>query len=313
MEGSALKNLRMLQNLCGQEVLENVFLTTTQWSNVNPAEAELRENRLLHQEFWGGLIDKGATLERFWGTRESGFELITKFMSKTPKPLDIQDQIVEQNMTLPETNAGKCVNEELIAQEKKFKGQLKSLEKQLREAIKAGDDEMNQILGAERARALEKLEKATAEQKLLQGLHAAKMEDREAEEKKRHREIKKGDRGVIAVAIEDIAFAAHMTRVFTSYKARGRLIFDIHSREEFESDIFEITINHQPNMPTGVRVYTEAETLKGMFDEGVGHSNYIILDGVHYWCRHGTPIRVGGQDFLIFSKGWFRPDGDIRH
>jgi len=32
MEGSAMRNLRMFPSLCGQEVLGNVLLTTTQWT-----------------------------------------------------------------------------------------------------------------------------------------------------------------------------------------------------------------------------------------------------------------------------------------
>ena len=184
MEGSAMKNLRMFQRLCGQEVLENVLLTTTQWSNVNPADGQAREDNLRDEGLWGGLIGKGATLQRFHGTRESGLELIGKLVSKTRKPLHIQDQIVKQRMTLLETDAGRFLNEGLAAQEKRFKEELESLEKQLREAIEAKDDEMNQILAAGQARAREKLERAEAEQRWLEGLHVAEMDKRRAKERK---------------------------------------------------------------------------------------------------------------------------------
>ena len=174
----------MFQELCGQEVLENVLLTTTQWSNVNPAEGQARENSLRDEGLWGGLIGKGATLQRFHGTRESGLELIHKLMSNTRKPLHIQVQIVTQHMTLLETDVGKFLSEGLAAQEKRFSDELESLEKQLREAIEAKDDEMNQILEAEQTRAQEKLERAAAEQRWLEGLHAAEKEKRKAKEKK---------------------------------------------------------------------------------------------------------------------------------
>ena len=88
MEGSAMVNLRMFQSLCGQKVLENVLLTTTQWSKVDPAEGQAREDSLRDEGLWGGLIDRGATLQRFHGTRESGLELVHKLMSNTQKPLD---------------------------------------------------------------------------------------------------------------------------------------------------------------------------------------------------------------------------------
>ena len=170
----------MFQNLCGQEVLENVLLTATQWSNVDPAEGQAREDNLRDEGLWGELIRKGATLERFHGTKESGLELIHKLMSNTRKPLHIQDQIVRQHLTLLQTDAGKFLSEGLAAQEKIYREELESLEKQLREAIKAKDDEMNQTLAAEQARAQQKLERAEAEQRWLVGLHAAEIAKREA-------------------------------------------------------------------------------------------------------------------------------------
>jgi len=173
MEGSAMRNLRLFQSLCGQDVLENVLLTTTQWSNVDPAEGQAREDNLRDEGLWGGLISRGATLQRFHGTRESGFELILKLMSHTRKPLRIQDEIVKHHMALPQTDAGKFLNEALAAQEKRFRKELESLEKQFREAIRAKDGEMNRILTAEQAKAQEKLKKAEAERILLEGLHAA--------------------------------------------------------------------------------------------------------------------------------------------
>ena len=56
-------------------------------------------------------------------------------MFSARKPLDIRDGIVEPRKTLLETNAGKCINEELISLERKFKEKVESLE---REAPRAG-------------------------------------------------------------------------------------------------------------------------------------------------------------------------------
>ena len=170
----------MFQSLCGQEVLENVFLTTTQWANVNPTEGQAREDNLRDEDLWGGLIRNGATLQRFHGTRESGLELIRMLRSKTRKPLHIQDQIVKQHMTLFETDAGKFLRKGLASQEKRYREELESLEKQIQGAITAKDDEMSQILAAGKARAQEKLEKVETEKRWLEGLHAAEIEKRKA-------------------------------------------------------------------------------------------------------------------------------------
>jgi len=176
IDGSAMRNLRMFENLCGQEALENVLLTTTQWSNIDPAEGQAREDNLRDGGLWGGLLSRGASLQRFNGTRESGLELIQKLMSNTRKPLHIQNQIVRQHMALPQTDAGKFLDEGLTAREERFKQELESLEKQSREALKAKDAEANRILMVEQETAREKLETAGAERRLLERLDAADVE-----------------------------------------------------------------------------------------------------------------------------------------
>jgi len=124
----------MFRCLCGHKAVRNMFLTTTQWSSVNPADGEFRESRLRDEDLWGGLIGIGATVQRFHGTKESGLELIRKLIPHMPEPLEIQDQIVEPRVTLLETNAGKCTNKELIGL-KEFKGELEFIRKGRQEAM----------------------------------------------------------------------------------------------------------------------------------------------------------------------------------
>ena len=295
-----MKNLRMFQSLCGQDVLTNVLLTTTHWSDVNLADGEYRENSLRKQDFWGGLISKGATLERFYGTKESGLELIHKLMLNTRKPLHIQDQIVNQHMTLLETSAGKCINEELNAQKEKFEKELESLKEQHQEAMERKDEEMKVILAAEREKAQKKLDKAAAEMVLLQQFHAAEIKRRDDEDRERREEAVRRERAVIAVATQDIKITAHFKNLFKSYRTKGRLIFDIKNHEDFRSHTLEVTIHYQPKF-IGV-IEACAKTFMEMYDEGMGETNYIVLDGAHYRCKSGTPIKMGGRDFVIFEK-----------
>ena len=104
------RDIKIFHNLCGLRALQNVLLTTTKWSNVNQREGERREEILQDYELWGGLINKGTTVRRFMGTRESGLELIDQLMKKEPIPLLIQRQIVDENMALEETDAGQCID-----------------------------------------------------------------------------------------------------------------------------------------------------------------------------------------------------------
>ena len=109
--GLVMESLRVLEKLCGPSALQNVLLTTTQWSKVHRAEEESYEKDLRDCNYWRELVTKGSVIERFLGTRESGFELIHKLMNKEPKPLLIQNQMVVNNMALAETDVGRYINE----------------------------------------------------------------------------------------------------------------------------------------------------------------------------------------------------------
>jgi len=276
--------------------MENVFLTTTQWANVDPTEGQAREDELQEDGLWGELISMGATLQRFHGTRESGFELIHKLMSNQEKTLDIQDQIVRKNMTLLETNAGQCINEELIAQEKKFKEQLDSLEKRLQDVVGAMGREMENLI-AEQEKTREKLKEAEAGMKLLAELHAEEVKKRKAKE--REEKARTCKRAAIAITAEDISITPDIKGVLTSRKTRGRLILDIRNWnfEEFEQDTFEITIDYKLTLLDGIRVITNPS--KQEFNPRIGG---ISFHGIHYRCKSGGSIMVAGQEFVIFRK-----------
>ena len=78
------------------------------------------------------------------------------------------------------------------------------------------------------------------------------------------------------------------------------MLIDINKLEGFESDTFEITIGYLLKLLSGIRVYIR--TFRGVFGEGIGDTNYIGLDGVHYRCKSGIPIRIGSKKSVIFSK-----------
>jgi len=189
MEGSALKNLRMFQSLCGDKALNNVLLTTTQWSNVEPKKGEARERELRESpNFFKGLLDRGANLERFMGDRGSGLELIHKLMGSTPKALDIQHQIVEEHKELKDTTAGQAISAELIALEKKYKEELQNTKEDLKHAMETKDKEMEEILTKERKLAEQRLKKINQETKGLMAQQQEEMNRREQEMRKREAE-----------------------------------------------------------------------------------------------------------------------------
>ena len=253
-----------------------------------------REDDLRQQEFWGGLISKGASLERFMNTRESGLELIYKLMKKEPKPLHIQDQIVEKGMALVETDAEKFINDELISLQKKYEKDLGTLERERQNAAMEKDDEMEKILAQVQAKAQERLEKVAAERKLLAGLSEAEIRKREAEWKMEEREM--NDRAVIAVAVNDISVAAHIISVFTPYSTKGRLIYNIDDTREFGKAPFDITIRYQHKT-------SFISHLSATFSsEEVITNNYVFYNKKLYWPKPGGPVTIDTQKFYIFKR-----------
>ena len=301
MDGSSLKNLKMFQRMCGPDALQNVLLTTTQWSNVNPELGVEREGNLRHEDFWAELISRGASLERFMGTRASGLDLISKLINKEPRPLRIQDQMVEKGMTLVDTDAGKFMNDELISLQKKYEKDLEKLERERQNAIAEKDDDMQMILAEEQEKARERLEEATAERKLLADLREAEMRKREEAERKREEERERNDRAVIAVATKDISFKAHSMSLFTeSYSTIGRLIYATTDTTEFEKEPFEVEIRYQSHILSLITV--PIKTGQEIYGTGMSRNNYIIYNQGYYWCKPSDSIEIDSQKFIIFIK-----------
>ena len=232
-------------------------------------------------------------------TRESGLELIYKLMKKEPKPLHIQDQIVEKGMALVETDAGKFINDELISLQKKYEKDLGTLERERQNAAMEKDDEMEKILAQVQAKTQERLEKAADERKLLASLSEAEIRKREEAERERE-EREKNDRAVIAVAVNDISITAHIISVFTPYNTKGRLIYNIDDTREFEKAPFDITINYQPSTSLIPNIWVK--TLAEFADKGMDTNNYIFYNKASYRPKPGGPITRGTQRFYIFTK-----------
>ncbi|KAH0562389.1 hypothetical protein GP486_002912 [Trichoglossum hirsutum] len=165
MEGSALRNLRMFRELCGDEPLKNVILVTSFWDDVLRNVAEKREEEL-RTEFWGGMIRRGSRTDRFQG-RASALSIILSLTKKKPVPLEIQCELVEQRKPLVETAAGIAVNEELARLEAKHKREREQLQREMQEALEARDRELQGILQEQRQKLDEELDRVHRQQEMM--------------------------------------------------------------------------------------------------------------------------------------------------
>ncbi|RPA90725.1 hypothetical protein L873DRAFT_1848664 [Choiromyces venosus 120613-1] len=299
MAGSTLKNLMMFQKFCGKGTLGNVFLTTTQLSNVNSEGGNLRKTEL-------------------YGTRDSGLQLIRELMSKIPKPVEIQARIVDQNKTLIQTDAGQSINEELTAAEKKCEEELEALERDREEVIKVKDDEMREMIAEEVAKAQEKAEKAAAEKKMLAELNAG-VRKKAKEEKKNREEIVAREQAKARAGCEeaeaekkreaekhaaDLKKYIHVIKAFGGFKTQGRFVVDIDDDKQFNSEPFSVTIEYDRNFFMAA-AFSPLKTMAQLVDsqEGFSGSNYIDYDdGVRYWCKPNGLVWKDDEKYVIFQK-----------
>lgn len=167
MEGSALRNLKMFREICGDDPLKNVILVTSFWGNVDRVQGELRERELcVDDRFWGAMISRGSRVQRFTDDRNSALNIVSSLVAKKPVALGIQQELVDEQKRLVDTSAGKVVNEELLRLEKKYQVEHEKLQQEL-EALKARDDVLQQILEDERRKMELQLEKVHRQQEQL--------------------------------------------------------------------------------------------------------------------------------------------------
>jgi hypothetical protein len=167
MEGSALRNLKMFRQLCGNEPLKNVILATTFWGEVNREVAEKREEELrTTPEFWGSMLSRGSTMKRLT-ERRSAFDIVSTLLQKAPVTLKIQRELVEEDKSLIDTAAGQTVNEELIRLAEKHAEELSKIQQEMQEALKDHDEEMQQILDEQQRKLDKELAKVHRQQEQL--------------------------------------------------------------------------------------------------------------------------------------------------
>lgn len=185
MEGSALRNLKMFRELCGTEPLKNVILATSFWGKVDKGTGERREEELkTTPEFWGGMIRKGSRTARFTD-RASALSIISSLVNRRAAALSIQHELVEERKPLVETNAGIVVNEELARLEAKHKKEKEEIQKEMQDALRERDIELQEILELQRKKLDDELDKVHRQQEQLRA-------ERRAHQ--RRLEIEYGDR-----------------------------------------------------------------------------------------------------------------------
>lgn len=172
--GASRKSVRILEAMVGPHAFGCVLLATTMWDKVSPTEGERRERELIENpEFFGKICNRGqapgAMVQRHTGTRDSAHGIIKNFilhLGQTRTVLLIQQQLVDQKMSLEDTTAGKVVDAGLRQQQAKQHEEMRELEVALKECR---DDSILAQLKDEHRAQLARVQELSASRQGLKG------------------------------------------------------------------------------------------------------------------------------------------------
>ena len=129
----ALKNLRIFERICGRHAFKNVIFTTTMWGDVDEETGLTREAEL-KDDYWKSMINLGASIGRFEGSRDSAFRLISPFLDEANSriALSIQKELVDLGFRLSDTAASQVLRLEIERLQKRQQEELHQVRKELR-------------------------------------------------------------------------------------------------------------------------------------------------------------------------------------
>ncbi|KAM0254615.1 hypothetical protein ACHAQJ_006582 [Trichoderma viride] len=164
VSGSSLKNIRIFQNLCGADAFDRVVLATTMWSTLDSMEGgrEIgvqRSKELGHPEFWGQMIQKKSIMKEHDGSKDSALSIISELVDREGGAvLQIQSQMVDKNLSLENTDAGRYLQKDLIEARERYEKEITELKKNLEQAKAEEDAEAIDIFKQEKEAAESRVE-----------------------------------------------------------------------------------------------------------------------------------------------------------
>lgn len=104
MGGSLRNNLTMLQELCGEDALQNIIITTTMWNQVTK-DIGLQRVDQLQEAFLQPMMSCGCRIAHFDLSHKSAWEIIDHFDFDARRPLKLQIEMVVEGKELSQTGA----------------------------------------------------------------------------------------------------------------------------------------------------------------------------------------------------------------
>ncbi|KAK8026501.1 hypothetical protein PG991_003557 [Apiospora marii] len=159
VSGSALRNLRMFKELCGQDVYKHVILATSMWNKLLEADKETA-------------VGRERELRWYADDKTSADDIIDALLaarnSDDNMTLQIQRELVDERKDLVTTSAGKEVNKDLAELQKRFDREMQRIIEESRMAVAEGDIRLHEQLQLQKKDFEDHRRKAAEGQKALQ-------------------------------------------------------------------------------------------------------------------------------------------------
>ncbi|KAL6918254.1 hypothetical protein FSST1_009749 [Fusarium sambucinum] len=192
VSGSALKNLSMFKQLCGESAFRHVVLCTSMWDNLGtvfPDIGTTREKELIDtSSFWATMHAGGSQVARWLGTKESAEAVVGQIIEihqeNGKARLKIQEELVDGGMSLDETGAGREVQREILEVKAELKEKIQQLQSAQEEMIRESNETLANELASQRNAFEERLAEASEAQETLKISLESLVKQKEAEYEK---------------------------------------------------------------------------------------------------------------------------------
>ncbi|KAJ9608201.1 hypothetical protein H2200_007189 [Cladophialophora chaetospira] len=161
MQGSANKrNLSVFKRLCGASNFDFVTVATTHyWADKEgksvPQEVGERSIKVLTEtnEILGEIVECGGKVDLHDGTKESARRIVEDLLKRNKRvTLDIQKELMDEQMSLLDTNAGLALQVEVIEEHQRSEKRLTELKEDINSARTEKDVRWQYDIGKYRAK-----------------------------------------------------------------------------------------------------------------------------------------------------------------
>jgi hypothetical protein len=130
----------VLRKLCGNKGIRNVAIVTSMWNEVKAKDGRRRVGDLeLTSDFFAPAIEEGARLMHHTGGT-TVHAIIRSMLRNHPEALAIQEELVDKNMNIDQTSAGKEIDRWIAARIERYERQEDEIWEYSEKARRDGDE-----------------------------------------------------------------------------------------------------------------------------------------------------------------------------